>query len=122
MKTFVAKRDQLRVHDGQVHTGEAFPASDVTPSLLDLGWVREGRGTMPRDRGSHKAFSKGETAAHGPAAPTKKAPKGKQPEATVTLTEESEDTGAVLQNLKDAGRLKPLKPTVPKKAAKRKTP
>ncbi len=68
-KTYVARRDQLRVHEGSIHTGEAFPAGDVTPSLLTLGWVREGVGTVPVDDGAHAAFAEGEAARHRPADP-----------------------------------------------------
>lgn len=72
-KTYVAKRDRLKVgHEdqlGEIHGGEAFPAREVTHSLLGLGWVTEGRGTVPVDDATHGAFASGELAAHEPADP-----------------------------------------------------
>ena len=82
-KTYVAGRDMLKVHEGHIHSGEAFPAAEVTPSLLTMQWVREGNGTKPRDKGTHTAFGNAELAALKPAAPVKekKPPKGATPPA-----------------------------------------
>ena len=66
-KTYVATRDQLKVNEGSVHGGEGYPASEVTPSLLALGWVHEGRGTQPVDTRTHALFATGELETHEPA-------------------------------------------------------
>jgi hypothetical protein len=82
-KTYVAKRDRLKVMDGFVHTGEAFPAGDVTNALLTVGWVGEGAGGLPTDEGSHSGFSEAELAGLGKAPkakPAAKAPKAKADE------------------------------------------
>jgi len=68
-KLYVAQRDSLRTHDGHIHAGEAYPAAEVTPALLNIGWVTEGVGTAPVDPGSHQAFATGELARHEPADP-----------------------------------------------------
>lgn len=68
-KLYVAQRDQLRTHDGHIHAGEAYPAAEVTPSLLGVGWISEGVGTAPVDPGTHAAFAPGELARHEPADP-----------------------------------------------------
>jgi len=68
-KRFVARRDRLRAGGGHIHTGEAFPAAELSPSLLGLGWVSEGRGTVPVDDSTHEAFAEGELADHEPADP-----------------------------------------------------
>lgn len=74
-KTYVAKRDRLKVGHGdvvgEIHGGEAFPAVDAesSHSLLGLGWVSEGRGTVPLDEATHGAFAAGELKEHEPADP-----------------------------------------------------
>jgi len=90
-KTYVAGRDMLKVHEGHIHSGEAFPAAEVTPSLLTMQWVREGNGTKPRDKGTHTAFGNAELAALKPAAPVKekKPPKGATPPAAETAPDTS---------------------------------
>jgi hypothetical protein len=56
MKTYVARRDNLKVLHGYVHGGQAFPAEEVTFALLNTGWVSEGVGVLPTDVGTHDAF------------------------------------------------------------------
>lgn len=74
-KRYVARRDRLKVGHGdtigEVHGGEAFPAADAESShaLLGLGWVGEGRGTVPVDDATHGAFADGELDDHAPADP-----------------------------------------------------
>lgn len=74
-KRYVARRDRLKVGHGdtvgEVHGGEAFPAADAesSHSLLGLGWVSEGRGTVPIDDATHGAFADGELDDHAPADP-----------------------------------------------------
>lgn len=74
-KRYVARRDRLKVGHGdtigEVHGGEAFPAADAeaSHSLLGLGWVSEGRGTLPVNDATHGAFADGELADHAPADP-----------------------------------------------------
>ena len=83
-QTFVARRDRLKVMDGFVHTGEAFPAGDVTDALRTLGWVTTGAGVLPADEGTHAGFADAELAALGKAPKAKvtaKAPKAKAGEA-----------------------------------------
>lgn len=65
METFVAARDGQLVGIGRIHGGEAFPASEVTPGLLATGYVRHGVGPLPKDPGSHGAFSIDELLALG---------------------------------------------------------
>jgi len=79
-KTYIAKRDRLKVMDGFVHTGEAFPAGDVTDALLTVGWVGEGAGGLPTDEGTHSGFSDAELAGLGKAAKPKAA-KAAKPKA-----------------------------------------
>jgi len=72
-KTYIAKRDRLKVMHGFVHTGEAFPAGDVTDALLTVGWVGEGAGGLPTDEGAHSGFSEAELAGLGKVAKPKAA-------------------------------------------------
>lgn len=76
---YIATRDQLKVNEGSVHGGEAFPASEVTPPLLDLGWVTPGKGVVPADDRTHELFADGELAQHAPALPKAKPPKASKP-------------------------------------------
>lgn len=94
-KTYVARRDRLKVgHEdqlGEIHGGEAFPAREVTHSLVGLGWVTEGRGTVPVDDATHGAFASGELGDHAPADPEAiKAFKKAQVEIAALSTPEAE--------------------------------
>jgi len=68
-KLYKAQRDRLRTHGGEIHAGEAYPAAEVTPSLLGIGWVTEGLGSAPVDDRTHAAFAAGELDRHEPADP-----------------------------------------------------
>lgn len=57
---YIARR-RLRVGDGWIEPGEAYPAEALHPSLLDLRWVEEdhaGEATAPAHPGVAVALTK----------------------------------------------------------------